>query len=979
MLEDRNAPNGLGNSSPVAADDWFDLLHDTTLFANLLWNDYDPDGDTLSITRVNGQTYTPGTQITLQDGNLIYGYLTVEQDGSFTFTPTLRYRGQVSFSYTISDGESESTAWVTINVFNNMPQLGDQEFSILHDRDLVGNLLSGAYDPDGDPIRITHINGQAISYGEPMSLPSGGSLTVWADGTFSYTPPPNFTGTDSFSLTISDDLDSYTAMVNILVTNNAPYAYDASFSVLHDRELVGQLYGYDPDGDPITAQLVSGLTNGTLTLNPDGTFTYTPNTHYVGPDSFTYTWSDGVTTGNTATVTIDVYNNAPHAYDASFSVLHDRELVGQLYGYDPDGDAITAQLVSGPTNGTLTLNPDGTFTYTPNTHYVGPDSFTYTWSDGLEGSNIGTITIDVYNNAPDGYGATFYVQAGQVLSGQLYGYDPDGDSIAAILDTGPVHGTLELHQDGTFTYTAEENYLGTDSFSYVWSDGISESAVLTVTLAVHNGESPVAFDVSFSVLHDRAVSSRVEGYDPNGDQLTAVLVSGPAHGTVDFVDPEHGVFVYAPNRGYVGPDTFTYQWTDGVNRSNVATVTIRVYNNPPMAQGEWFMVEPGQTFAVFLGDSIPADYQGPAITLATLLENDWDPDGDGLELVVGSTVSSYWQFNETLNAWIFSPPPDFEGTDVSFQYFVTDGIQRYPGYSDSSDDSYAFTASSTVALALQVGNTSDGDVEQEKPKLSVTVKNVFRPQTLFHKIVARGGGKEERFSLWWGIALYLDLEGQDRLANLGNNSAFVVTHRKWVAEVGGRKVSDESWHLETVKFKKVEKINELEPNDNYSRPPGGARTMKEGEDTVIALNYISVLNSGERGIERTKGENMVLVTVDWSVYPGSPGDAVMKQFGGDIIKKRKELAELYNLGWDHYHHNWWTNRKPTIEAKPVASGQVTGKIEWNWDKNYEHRFDSPNTELVKGPQREDKGHMCHVLRTESVLNGGSMIEPLRGG
>jgi VCBS repeat-containing protein len=108
------------------------------------------------------------------------------------------------------------------------------------------------------------------------------------------------------------------------------------------------VHGYDPDGDPITAQLVSGPTNGTLTLNPDGTFTYTPNTHYVGPDSFTYTWSDGLTSGNTATVTIDVYNNAPYAYDASFSVLHDRELVGQVYGYDPDGDPITAQLVSGP-------------------------------------------------------------------------------------------------------------------------------------------------------------------------------------------------------------------------------------------------------------------------------------------------------------------------------------------------------------------------------------------------------------------------------------------------------------------------------------------------------------------------------------------------------------------------------------------------------------------------------------------------------
>jgi len=319
----------------------------------------------------------------------------------------------------------------------------------------------------------------------------------------------------------------------------------------------------------------------------------------------------------------------------------------------------------------------------------------------------------VYNNAPYGYGATFYVQAGQVLSGQLYGNAPDGDSIAAILDTGPVHGTLELHQDGTFTYTAEENYLGTDSFSYVWSDGISESAVLTVTLVIHNGESPVAFDAHLSVLHDRTVSSMLEGYDADGDSLTAALVSGPAHGTVDFVDPEHGVFVYAPNPGYVGPDTFTYEWTDGVNRSNVATVTIRVYNNPPMAQGEWFIVEPGQTFAVFLGDSIPADYQGPAITLATLLENDWDPDGDALELVKTGQLSEHWEFDSSWNAWVFRPPADYEGIDGSFEYFVTDRIPirpPYPPYNDTynEDEAYPYSASWHVRMLLQVGAGGGG-------------------------------------------------------------------------------------------------------------------------------------------------------------------------------------------------------------------------------------------------------------------------------
>jgi hypothetical protein len=122
-----------------------------------------------------------------------------------------------------------------------------------------------------------------------------------------------------------------------------------------------------------------------FTLNPDGTFTYTPNTHYVGPDSFTYTWSDGLTSGNTATVVIDVYNNAPYAYDASFSVLddheltgyyrwrsaqlgatqsfsvlHDRELTGSVYGYDPDGDAITMPIAFKPQRflGAINLRPD---------------------------------------------------------------------------------------------------------------------------------------------------------------------------------------------------------------------------------------------------------------------------------------------------------------------------------------------------------------------------------------------------------------------------------------------------------------------------------------------------------------------------------------------------------------------------------------------------------------------------------------------
>jgi len=409
------------------------------------------------------------------------------------------------------------------------------------------------------------------------------------------------------------------------VYNNAPYAYDARFSVLHDRELVGQLYGYDPDGDAISAQLVSGPTNGTLTLNPDGTFTYTPNTYYVGTDSFTYVWSDDLTTGSTATVTIDVYNNAPYAYDASFSVLndheptdyyrwrsaqlgatqsftvlHDRELTGSVYGYDPDGDAITAQLVSGPSNGTLTLNPDGSFTYTPNTHYVGPDSFTYTWSDGLEENELVTVMIEVYNNAPFAYTEYFTIWYQETLAAQLYPFDPDLDQLTFELESGPSNRMLDLQPSGEFMYTPSAGYTGTDMFVYKVRDGIAE-AQGTVFIAVINendgndqNNAPNAVNDTYYVLRGSMVYGNVldNDTDPDGDRLQVVAVNGqplrmqngrvvgiqlPSRAIL-VMNPD-GSFLYASDGQQNANDSFTYTVRDvrqNGAREAQATVTVRV-------------------------------------------------------------------------------------------------------------------------------------------------------------------------------------------------------------------------------------------------------------------------------------------------------------------------------------------------------------------------------------------------------------------
>jgi hypothetical protein len=201
------------------------------------------------------------------------------------------------------------------------------------------------------------------------------------------------------------------------------YACIDSFSVLHDRDLVGQLYGYDPDGDAITAQLVSGPSNGTLTFHPDGTFTYTPNTHYVGPDGFTYTWSDGLTASEPAMVRIDVYNHAPDAQDDSYRVLHDRTLQGNVKSNDSDEDVedrehLTVRLISGPQHAktnpdgsmAFQLREDGSFTYTPAAGYVGSDAFVYALSDGVEES-LAEVSIYIYNEPPVVHATQTYLVA----------------------------------------------------------------------------------------------------------------------------------------------------------------------------------------------------------------------------------------------------------------------------------------------------------------------------------------------------------------------------------------------------------------------------------------------------------------------------------------------------------------------------------------------------------------------------------------
>lgn len=189
--------------------------------------------------------------------------------------------------------------------------------------------------------------------------------------------------------------------------NTPPVAFGDVFAISEDGQLVVSAPGVlqtdsDADGDPLTAVLDSGPSNGKVTFNADGSFVYVPSPSFHGLDSFVYHADDGQAASNPATVAINVLavNDVPVAADDSYAIGEDQTLVvpavGVLAGdIDIDGDPLTALLETGPANGALVLNADGSFAYTPAANFNGIDRFTYRADDGTAVSNLATVTITV--------------------------------------------------------------------------------------------------------------------------------------------------------------------------------------------------------------------------------------------------------------------------------------------------------------------------------------------------------------------------------------------------------------------------------------------------------------------------------------------------------------------------------------------------------------------------------------------------------
>jgi len=342
------------------------------------------------------------------------------------------------------------------------------------------DVTSNDTDIDGDYLTVTSATGAAH-----------GTLS-WSGGTISYTPYPDYNGSDSFTYEISDG-NGGTATATVSVTVNAvndnPIAVDDVLVTDEDTSYTIDVTANDsdPDGDILT---VTGATGGRVTWS-GGSITYTPDANFYGQDSFTYEVSDG--NGGTASATVWVtvlsVNDEPYAQDDSGVGDEGQSVSISVLGNDgdeADGDPVSISSVSNGAYGSVYDAGNGQLIYTAyDADWSGTDSFTYTVSDGRGGYATATVnvTVNPVNDDPVAQDDSFDMDEGTSFDIDVTANDSDIDGDTLVV-TGASSGWVTW-SGGVITYTPDAEWTGTDSFTYTISDGHGGTSTATVYVTVH--------------------------------------------------------------------------------------------------------------------------------------------------------------------------------------------------------------------------------------------------------------------------------------------------------------------------------------------------------------------------------------------------------------------------------------------------------------------------------------------------------------
>lgn len=560
---------GTTNSAPDAVDDSDSTAEDTAVTVDVLGNDSDTDLDPLSVSVVtqglNGSVVNNGTSV--------------------TYDPDPDWNGMDTFTYTVSDGNggfATGTVTVTVTPANDDPAAVDDTELIPEDSSSTFPVLGNDSDPDGHPLTITGVI-------------DGSNGTVTNNGTdVTYTPAPDWSGTDTFIYTISDgNGGSASAFVNVTVTpvNDNPQGQPDAASTPEETAVEIEVLANDSDVDSsaLTVTAVAGGTHGTVST--DGiTLTYTPDLNWNGIDTFTYRVSDdlGGWSETIVTVTVTPVNDNPVAVDDLSTTPRDTPVYIWVLDNDTDADPDTLS-VSGFTNGAhgTVANHSIKVTYTPAAGWTGVDTFTYTVSDGNGGFDSGTVTVTVTagpNQPPAANDDSMVTDEDVALTISVLANDsdPDGDAITVSAVNEGAHGAVTKTAT-SITYTPDEEWSGIDSFSYSITDGHGGSATAAVVITVKPvNDPPLARDDYKGTPQATAVSIPVlvNDVDVDGDPLAVAGVSPGSHGVTT---TDGRSVTYSPDPGWTGTDFFTYTVTDGHGGSDSATVAVAVgiANRPP--------------------------------------------------------------------------------------------------------------------------------------------------------------------------------------------------------------------------------------------------------------------------------------------------------------------------------------------------------------------------------------------------------------
>jgi hypothetical protein len=637
-----------------------------------------------------------------------HGTVTLNSDGSFTYTPTAGFAGTDSFTYEANNGVANSTvATVTLNP-DYPPQAQDDAYTL--------------------PANSTFTTGAGVTF---LTMDSQPGDYIGQGQPYFFTP-----ANSTFTAT------AFANTVQVQVTQSGE-SWTLDFQAPNSGPLVPGLYPVavrwpsQTAGSPGLSVYGFGRISSTIT----GQFTVTQAVYDTSGNIISFAasfvqYGDGSTGALTGQVAFDCTNALPGGVLANDT--------------DPNaGTTLTATLVSNPAHGTVVLNPDGSFSYAPAPGFMGTDSFTYQANDGSFSSNVASVILTVAS--PVANNDSYSTNQNTVLSVGVPGVlandtDPHNLPLTAVLVAGPVHGTIALNGDGSFTYAPAANFLGTDSFSYQASDGQDISTVATVTITV--GQPPTAQGDSYIVEEN---SSLVAGagstyllmdsqrgdeiglgqtYDftPTNSTITAtVQIGGNTNNTVevDVTTPSSSWTLYfqAPDQGQLVPGVYDFatRWPfqqpgtpglevigNGQGNTNLTgqfTVTEATYDaggNIISFAANFVQYSDGSS-AALIGQ---VAYNSTKPQPGGVLANDSDPNiGTTLSAIEVSGPSHGTLALNPDGSFLYTPAPGFSGAD-SFTYKVNDGyfnsdlatVTISVAAPVANDDSYTMTANTTLSV-----------------------------------------------------------------------------------------------------------------------------------------------------------------------------------------------------------------------------------------------------------------------------------------